>query len=272
MIRECVCGGRAFDTVFEYHEPPVGEVRFPLKGEYHRRMSRCRRCGHFVSQHDIDMSGLYSGAYIEATYGTDGLRKAFERIAALPPEESDNAGRVAAVVEYAREHFGSTKQLSVLDVGSGLCVFLHRLKAQTGWGCTALDPDPRAAAHAREVVGVEAITGDFMRMTPQGRYDLVTFNKVLEHVLDPIAMLAKADGYLAPRGAVYLEVPDGEAARAEGPGREEFCIDHHHVFSPESMRVLVNRAGFALLREGRLREPSSKFTLRAFVTRAEMAS
>ena len=269
MIRECLCGGREFDTVFEYHEPPVGEVRFPLKGEYRRRMARCRRCGHFVSQHDMDMTGLYSGAYVEATYGADGQRHAFERIVALPAEKSDNTGRVARVIEYARGHFGAGRQLSVLDVGSGLCVFLHRLKSETGWRCTALDPDARAAAHAREVAGVEAINGDFMQLQPQARYDLVTFNKVLEHVLDPVAMLAKSAHWLLPGGAAYIELPDGDAAQAEGAGREEFCIDHHHVFSPESMRILTKRAGFGVLHEERLREPSRKFTLRAFVVRGQ---
>ena len=264
MIQQCLCGGREFDSVFEYYEPPVGEVRFALKGEYRRRMARCRRCGHFVSQHDIDMSGLYAGAYVEATYGADGLRRAFDRITSLPPERSDNAGRVARVIDYARGHFGESAKPAVLDVGSGLCVFLYRLKAQTGWPCTALDPDPRAAAHAREVAGVQAVAGDFMRIEPRERYDLVTFNKVLEHVVDPVAMLARAARYLAPRGAVYFELPDGEAASAEGAGREEFFIDHHHVFSAQSLRILVKRAGFALLGEERLREPSSKFTLRAF--------
>lgn len=266
MIRECLCGGREFDTVFEYREPPAGEVRFALQGDYRRRMARCRRCGHFVSQHDMDMSGLYSGAYVEATYGADGLRRAFDRITALPPEKSDNAGRVARVIDYARRHFGEGKNLSVLDVGSGLCVFLHRLKAETGWRCTALDPDPRAAQHARDVVGVDAITGDFMQMKPRGRYDLITFNKVLEHVLDPVAMLEKSAEWLLPGGAVYIELPDGDAAQVGGPGREEFCIDHHHVFSPESLRILARRAGFRVLDEERLREPSSKYTLRGFAT------
>jgi SAM-dependent methyltransferase len=270
MIQQCLCGGRELKPVFEYRAPPEGEVRFPLAGEYRRRMARCARCGHFVSQHDMDMSGLYSGAYIDATYGS-AMRKTFERIVALPPDKSDNAGRVARVVNYARSRFGASKKLSVLDVGSGLCVFLHRLKTETGWRCTALDPDSRATTHARDVVGVETITGDFMHIKPQARYDLVTFNKVLEHVLDPVVMLEKSAGYLLPGGAVYIELPDGDAAQADGAGREEFCIDHHHVFSPESLRILARRAGFAVLEEERLREPSGKYTLRAFVAPAEIS-
>jgi len=264
MIRQCLCGSSELEPVFEYREPPEGEVRFPLAGEYRRRMARCARCGHFVSQHDMDMSGLYSGAYVDATYGASGMRKTFDRIVALPPEKSDNAGRVVRVIEYARARFGA-KPISVLDVGSGLCVFLHRLSRETGWRCTALDPDARAAAHAREAAGVEAICGDFMEIAPPARYDMLTFNKVLEHVLDPVAMLARASTYLAPGGAVYIELPDGEAAAVDGAGREEFCIDHHHVFSLRSLHLLAQRAGFAVVEEERLREPSSKYTLRALL-------
>jgi hypothetical protein len=93
----------------------------------------------------------------------------------------------------------------------------------------------------------------------------VTFNKVLEHVEDPVALLAKAAELLEPQGFVYAEVPDGEAAAVEGPGREEFFIEHHHVFSPASLALTAARAGLSALAIERLREPSTKFTLRAFL-------
>jgi SAM-dependent methyltransferase len=266
---ECICGGRHFDSVFEYRTPPEGEVRFRFSsgGGYRRSIVRCADCGHFLSLHGMDMSELYSGAYVEATYGADGLRRTFERIAALPPEKSDNAGRVDRVVRFARAYFpGGAKELSVQDVGSGLCVLQHPLqKEETGWYCVAVDPDPRAAAHARDVAGVAAIAGDFMTLQRTLRFGLITFNKVLEHVTDPVPMLRRAGEHLAPGGAVYIELPDGEAAAHDGPGREEFFIDHHHVFSAKSLRVLAERAGFAVLEEERLREPSSKYTLRAFL-------
>ncbi len=269
VLDACLCGGKDFRTVFDYRAPPEGEVRFAFAAgcEYRRVVVRCEKCGHFLSRHDMDMSALYGGAYVEATYGADGLRSAFERIVALPPERSDNAGRVARVVRFARAHFpNAARSISVMDVGAGLCVFLHRLKHETGWRCTALDPDPRAAEHARAIAGVEGVCGDFMRVEVAAHYDMVTFNKVLEHVLEPVAMLRKAADYLEKDGIVYLELPDGEAAAHDGPGREEFFIDHHHVFSAASVRILAKRAGFRILEEERLREPSSKYTLCAFLT------
>jgi hypothetical protein len=79
-------------------------------------------------------------------------------------------------------------------------------------------------------------------------------------------MLAAAHRWLAAGGFVYLEVPDGEAAAGAGPDREEFFIDHRHVFSPASLALLAARASFAVCAIERLREPSGKYTLRAFVT------
>ena len=255
--RSCLCGGRAFDKVFHYAAPPEGEIRFKFSGEgYSRDILRCRACGHFLSVHGMDMSALYGGDYADATYG-DKLRATFDKIIALPPSQSDNAGRVAWVTRHAK---GQT----VLDVGSGLCVFLHRMKAE-GWKGTALDPDPRQAAHAKTVVGVDAVQADFMTVKDPGRYDLITFNKVLEHAVDPVAMLARAKDFLAPGGSVYVELPDGEGAAKDGPDREEFFIDHHHVFSAASYCVLASRAGFRVAVLETLREPSGKYTLRGIL-------
>ena len=72
---------------------------------------------------------------------------------------------------------------------------------------------------------------------------------------------------MAEHGFVYIELPDGEAAaREEGFGREEFFVEHFHVFSVASIARLAEHAGFEARVIERLREPSSKYTLRAFLT------
>jgi len=265
----CMCGADRFTTVYTYFAPPAGEVRFAHSaGTYRREIFRCSLCGHYVSIHEMDDQGLYGGAYVDSTYGGDeGMRRTYEKILALPPERSDNAGRVRRVVEFAAPHAPEPgARRSILDVGSGLGVFLRRMKDE-GWECTALDPDPRAARHASETAGVHAVCADFMTSPPAalGRFHVVSFNKVLEHVRDPAAMLARAAPLLRPGGFVYLELPDGEAAVSEGFGREEFFIEHFHVFSLASVSLLAERAGFRALAVERLREPSTKFTLRAFL-------
>jgi len=266
----CTCEGRHLAPAFEYTAPPAGETAFDLgRATYCRAYDRCGLCGHFFSRHQLDLSSLYEQSYVDATYGSaERIRERFEAIEALPEERSDNAGRVACVRSYAARHLEPSPQApTLLDVGAGLGVFPAAMR-RAGWEVTALDPDPRAVRHLREVVGVAAVSGDFLSadLHALGAFDCVSFNKVLEHVEDPIAMLARARDLLRPGGFVYVELPDGEAASAEGPGREEFFIEHHHVFSPASTALLVERSGFRLAHLERLREASTKLTVRAFGT------
>lgn len=263
-----MCAAGDFERWHRYDAAPEGEVRFAFSAteRYERTLFRCQRCGHFLSVHDMQDEALYAAEYVDATY-REGLRRAFDRIIDLPPESSDNTARVRRVLRFAVEHMRPHQdgRPSVLDVGSGLCVFLHRMK-EAGWKGVAIDQDERQIAHAREVVGVHAVRADLMDGPTLGQFDMITFNKVLEHVRDPIALLARAVDHLAPRGAVYVELPDGEVAALEGPGREEFFIDHHHIFSAASVALLARRAGFTVIELERLREPSGKYTLRAFLS------
>jgi SAM-dependent methyltransferase len=263
---QCPCDRANMDVAFTYDAPPEGETRFTFKGTYKRAYDRCTICGHWFSRHDIDIEDIYGGGYVDATYGERALQ-VYNRIMALPPNRSDNIGRVARVCAFASTHWaGSHNGRRLLDVGSGLAVFPARMK-EAGWICTALDPDPRMSEHARAVVGVGAVTGDFMAVKPEdtGLFDVVTLNKVLEHVEDPVVMLAQCSDFLADDGFVYVELPDGEAASEHGSGREEFFIEHHHVFSAASFAHLTERAGFRLTSLERLCEPSGKFTLRGFL-------
>jgi SAM-dependent methyltransferase len=268
----CLCGWNRYHKVFTYHAPPPGETRFSFgSGEtYYREVLRCEVCHHFVSLYHQGFEELYQDDYVSSTYGNDAeILRTFQRIMALPPDRSDNVGRVKRVVEFATgyltEPLIEKRAPAVLDVGCGLGVFLARLK-EAGWQGTGLDTDPRLIKHARDTVGIAAVCGDFLAAAGVGRFDVVTFNKVLEHVTDPVAMLAKSAAHVRRRGFVYVEVPDGEVAAAAGPEREEFFIEHHHIFSMASLALLANRAGFLVSQMERLQEPSTKYTLRAFLT------
>jgi len=260
-----LCDG-PLELAFRYDRPPAGETEFAIPPErYRREYRRCRTCGHFAAAMALDLVDLYGGEYVDATYTDGGIGPAFNRIMSLPPERSDNAQRVARVVEQL-ESAGRAGDRTVLDVGSGLGVFAARMK-QAGWRCTALDPDPRACDFARAEIGVEAICADFMTHEGSAAFDLVTFNKVLEHVEDPLDMLRHSRRLLREGGTVYVEVPDGELAAADpdGPNREEFFIEHLCVFSLASLALLAARAGFQATRLERLREPSGKYTLFGFL-------
>ena len=271
----CLCGSQDFKEVFTYHAPPKLEVKFQFseRDRYFRQIRQCNACGHFRSVHQMNMEALYAGDYVSSTYvDEEGLKRTFTKIVGLDPAHSDNYGRVKRIQEFSSAYFrrpvNSKPALKVLDVGSGLCVFLYAMKKE-GWDCTALDPDERAVRHARDFVGVSGVQGDFLQVEKLGKFELITFNKVLEHVKDPVRMLAKAREHLREGGLVYVELPDGKAAQLEGPDREEFAIDHHHIFSLKSFSILATKAGFQVLVIEQVHEPSTKYTLRAFLRNAE---
>jgi SAM-dependent methyltransferase len=262
---QCPCAGRYLAPAFTYAAPPDGETRFALDAAaYARSYDKCSLCGHWFARHDIDIGALYESEYVDSTYGgVDGMRNRLQKILALPPERSDNAGRVARLIGFAAARFGdSDARRSLLDVGAGIGVFPAAMKA-AGWNVVAVEPDPRTAQHLRETVGVEAqaVPIEALGREFAARFDAVTFNKVLEHVEDPVAMLSAARALLAPGGFVYIEVPDADAAAAEGPGREEFFIEHHHVFTGASLALTARRAGYMPFEIQQIREPSTKFTL-----------
>lgn len=263
------CRSSQYRRIKSYDAPPDGETRFAAfsKG-YSRTLWQCGGCNHVLNETPVDPDTLYSTDYLDATYGNKFLAT-YERIMALPPEKSDNYQRVERIIEFFSHHRGRSTG-TLLDIGSGLGVFGSVMR-ERGWQITAVDPDERAVRHTREVVGANAIHGHFMAIPARERFDLVTMNKVLEHVRDPVGFLARARDFLIPGGLVYLEVPDGEAALLDSPEREEFFVEHRCAFSSISTAQLVRRSGYLLRRLDRVREPSTKYTLVAFIEESPAA-
>lgn len=257
------CGSTDWKRQASFDAPPEGETDFGLP-DYHRSLWQCGRCGHVVNRHRMSLDDLYTSAYWDKTYGGDRMATTYDRIMALPEDRSDNRARVKRICAYC-DATGRPHRRSVLDVGSGLAVF-PAVMQMAGWQATALDPDARGAAHAKEKAGVNAIAGDFMTVAVDRTFGLVSFNKVLEHVRDPAGLLARAKDVLDTDGLVYVELPDGEAALKDSPAREEFFVEHYDAYSIASLVLLAKQAGFRCDLAERVREPSGKYTLRAFLT------
>jgi 2-polyprenyl-3-methyl-5-hydroxy-6-metoxy-1,4-benzoquinol methylase len=263
----CICGSDNTVCLQEFSAPPKGEINFISLEKYHRSLRQCTHCSHILQRHQMNLDGLYSHQYVDATYGLE-MKMRFEKIVNLPPESSDNRGRAIRVQSLLKLFFGGHAQnfVRILDVGSGLGVFPYQMRLD-GWDCIALDPDARSVALAHEY-GTPAILADFFEIEDEQHpiiflktFQCVTFNKVLEHVIDPIIMLSKAHMLLGAEGMVYVELPDGEAALSESCEREEFFLEHYHVFSLASACILITRAGFVPVRVERLKDPSGKYTL-----------
>lgn len=257
-----MCGGAEHELIAVFTRSPKFENSFGIE-KYYRELWRCLGCGLYSNQHQLDLSHIYFGSYGEAAYVNASGVSRYDSIMSLPPEKSDNRMRVRRVIDYMDTHHKDMDR-TVLDIGSGMAVFPAVMR-ENGWAVTAIDPSPVNAAHAREVAQVEAIEAAYPDVALEKKYTLVTFNKVLEHIKDATAFLASAKCHLVAGGIVYIELPDGECAIEAGSTRQEFFLEHYYAFSVSSLKSLAINAGFEPREIIRLRDPSGKYTLAAFL-------
>ena len=79
-----------------------------------------------------------------------------------------------------------------------------------------------------------------------GSFDLVTAFHVLEHLPDPLGVLRRMLGWLAPGGSAVIEVPNVAGAGARLFGRYWSGLDmprHLVHFTPATLTALAERAG-----------------------------
>lgn len=262
--RSCfLCDADSWNRVAVFDEPQPGENTFGVE-DYHRELWQCANCGLFLNEHQHDLSGIYAGAYRKAAYEPEKVSR-FQKIMNLPFEESDNKQRIRRVMEYIERRSPDSAR-RVCDVGSGMGVFPAGILNE-GWQVTAIDPDEGNLRQLQEMGGgINCVPGYFPHVEMGGGFDLITFNKVLEHIEPIVETLAGASTFLAPEGFVYIELPDGETALQVSPKRAEFCLEHYYAFSIDSIALLARRAGMRVELAERIRDPSGKFTLYAFLS------
>jgi len=263
---KCKCGEKNVKTFFTYNSPPKLEnINFSKKSiNYIRYYDKCDFCGHFFSRHSIDISDLYSAKYISSTYGDENqILNKLQEINSLPSGSSDNELRCKRINNFFTDKNCTTKKL--LDVGSGIGVFPLRM-LESKWNITAIEMDDNLVSHLKKNLGIASYNQDFLKLEESniGKFDLITFNKVLEHIESPDEYLSKAGQLIKEGGVIYIEVPDCLAS-IEGSEREEFLIEHHHIFSPISLMILVQNSNLKLLSLSRIIEPSGKYTIFAFL-------
>jgi len=144
----------------------------------------------------------------------------------------------------------------ILEVGAHTGFFSACLR-ERGCRVTALEVDPRAAAHAaasadRLVVG--DVEDPAVRARLDGPYDAVLFMHVLEHLVDPWAVLRAMRGQVAHDGRLVVLLPNVACWRIRKAlflaGAFEYedtgILDRTHLrfFTLDSARGLLETSGY----------------------------
>ena len=117
---------------------------------------------------------------------------------------------------------------------------------ELGWTVQGLEPDPKAAAVAREQ-GIEVIESPIER-TPlvADAFDVITMSHVIEHVPDPIALLVAARRALKPGGMLFVFTPNADSWGHAMFGRSWYPLEpprHLHIFRSRNLVACAERAG-----------------------------
>ena len=135
----------------------------------------------------------------------------------------------------------------LLDVGCGNGMFLKRMR-DLGWSVEGVDTDPQSAKAADEAYGIAIHTGTLQNARfPENHFDSITMSHVIEHVLDPLPILAESRRILRPGGVLVIATPNVQSMGHHLFRRKWLGLDpprHLCLFCRKSLELLVRRAGF----------------------------
>lgn len=151
---------------------------------------------------------------------------------------------------------------SLLDIGCGPGNLL-RVAQERGWEAVGLEINDDSARFAREVNGVDVVTGpiqDYADQWPR-HFDATHFNQVLEHTYEPIGFLRAVRKVMRSNGCFFCGVPN-EDSLMNNVAQVYFKIrlskftpmlaptfPPYHVlgFSPKTIRLMLQKGGFKVI-------------------------
>lgn len=229
-----LCGGSSFAP-----ELDCGDFAFV----------RCRRCG-LVQQNPQPVPEAVADRY-GRRHGTDYL-----------DYELKNEAAFLGLQELALRDIGfpdleerAKKQAApgaprVLDVGCATGALLDRLR-ERGWSVSGAELCGPSARWARERRGLDVReaaveTAGFS----DKEFDLVHASHLIEHLNDPVSFVRTVRRVLKDDGAFLVSTPNigGFQARLFGAAWRSAIFDHLYLFSRKTLRALLEKEGFAVLR------------------------
>lgn len=145
----------------------------------------------------------------------------------------------------------------VLDIGCSTGIFLHYAK-QCGYEVVGVDVNPNTSAYARDELGLNVFTGMLYQAAFNNKeFDIVTLWDVLEHDLNPKALLSQIYKILKPKGFLFISCPNIEGLFPKltykliykTTKRWEFPTIPHHIyeFTPGSMTLMLQETGLSVI-------------------------
>lgn len=204
----------------------------------------CTNCTHSFTPSayhaSVDYDQLYStGDYLREQVKPLANRRKWRGFAWLPP------------YQMFLTVLGPARGRALLDIGCGVGRF-GIVARNAGWRVAGIDPAVDAVHAGRSATGLELSTCTLSELsTGPERFDVVTLFDVLEHLPDPVAMLAQARQMLTAHGRLFATVPNFECPFMRDTQRPDWLPPVHlQFFSARSLFAAVTAAGLNVLGQG----------------------
>lgn len=168
-------------------------------------------------------------------------------------------------------------QRRVLDYGCGSGRYVG-LWLGLGWSYVGADPSEANVRFAREHAPAAPGRVEFVRgelgdaaLSNGGPYGAIFLSHVIEHIPDPISLLARLRALAAPGGWLYLECPNAKEYAWNLKQRGYANAQHISDFTPATLAAVVRSAGWSDIRQTLDPDPQS-FPHQALLARAMPSS
>ena len=195
----------------------------------------CRTCAHAQSSELPALESYYDTAY-KISLSSDEHDQLYEVVDGREMFRTDKQrDLVCAFIDLA-------PGMTILDYGAAKAMTLRKIcEVRPGLRPHVFDVSSAYAAHWQGWLAPNDCAIYELPSRWWQSFDLVTAHFVLEHVADPLMTLRHIKSVLKPGGRLFMSVPNVVANTGD-----LLVADHINHFTPNSLRVALDKAGFEL--------------------------
>lgn len=156
--------------------------------------------------------------------------------------------RYAITLRLIRKYIPRSTNPKLLEVGSNIGVFTH-FAQNHGFEVDSIEINELCRQYQIRTYNVPAVRS-IDDLDPTRTYDAIVMMDVLEHVTQPIDLLARAAARLAPNGVLFIQFPNWRSLVAQTAGTRWpwwAAPDHRFHFSPKFATEVLPLAGLRAL-------------------------
>ena len=152
------------------------------------------------------------------------------------------------VVKFTIPHIND-KNAKILDIGCSTGALLSIFKSNGYSNLLGVDPSPSCVRATKKLYNIKAIVNNISNFNTNEKFDLIILSAVLEHLVDLDSSMQKIWSLLKNQGLLFIEVPDAERfdSYISAPF-QQFSIEHTNYFSQYSIKNLLSRFSFKIIK------------------------